>query len=232
MTDLETGRPTIPVLDSAQEADDLYISCLDDQDILVRAGLDWKIVEDLPIRTLALRVSQSKWIAVYKKYQDCQEEWKVEAPEAAKLRDELVHHFFHAFNKNKGLYGTVRLIAESKSNSGTIQNLLNLYELGIQNPKELEAIGFDMKTLDVAKEKSFMLGLLLARTKKALRDTKPALQIRNKAYNHLKAAVDEVRRMGQYAFWHDELKIVGYASTYLRKANSKKKGKEEKETPA
>ena len=44
-----------------QEAENLYKWCLPDKDTLVKAGLDWKIVEDLPIRAGALREAVSNW---------------------------------------------------------------------------------------------------------------------------------------------------------------------------
>jgi hypothetical protein len=227
LTEMEIMKPTIPVQAALQESEELLKWCLPDKEILVRSGLDWKLVDDLPVRTSALRVIQSKWTAAYKNYQDCQEVWRIAAPAASNLRDELVHHFLHAFTNNKSLTEIVRRIADGKSNSEMIQNLLNLYELGTQNPKELEAIGFDFKTLEDAREKSFVLGGILADVKKALHDTNPVLELRNKAYSHLKEAVDEIRRKGQYAFWRDDDKLLGYGSPYLRKMNSRKKDKED-----
>ena len=42
--------------------------------------------------------------------------------------------------------------------------------------------------------------------------------MRDKAYTHLKQAVDEVRECGQYVFWRNEARLKGYSSRYFRKA--------------
>jgi hypothetical protein len=41
----------------------------------------------------------------------------------------------------------------------------------------------------------------------------------NKAYLHLKDAVDEIRMVGQYVFWKDEKKLRNYSSAYTRGKN-------------
>jgi hypothetical protein len=207
ITDMETGKPTIPIKNALQEAEDLSKWCMQDKETLIRAGLDWKLAEDLPIRTDALRVCQAKWAAEYKNYQDCQAEWKVASPEAFNLRDELVHHFYHALYNNPNEYAKVQRIAEGGSNADMIQDLIDLSELGMKHTKELEAINLDLNLLDVARAKSFELADLLARVNSALRESNPVLEIRNKAYTHLKEAVDEIRRVGQYVFWRNDEKL-------------------------
>ena len=230
MTDQETGKPTIPVSVALQEAEDLYDWCNKDKDALLRAGLDWKLVEDMPVRTGALRLSQAKWSSEYKNYQDCQAEWKIVSPAAFNLRDELVHHFYLALNGNTAEYAKVKRIDEGSTNADMIQDLIDLSELGSKHTAELEAIGLDLKLLDEARAKSFALAELLAKVNGSYRETSPMLEIRNKAYTHLKEAVDEIRRVGQYVFWRNEAKLKGYVSAYLHRMNIKKKKSREVET--
>jgi len=230
ITDNETGKPTLPVSVALQEAVDLMDWCIKDKEELVRAGLDWKLVEDIPIRTGALRISQSKRQSEYKAYQDCQAQWKIEAPVAYNLRNELVHHFYHALYSLPSEYSKVQRISEGFSHADMIQDLMDLYELGQKHTALLEAIGMDLKLLDEARKKSFELSELLAKVNGVNRETSPKLKLRDKAYSHLKEAVDEIRRAGQYVFWKNEVRFKGYASLYVKRNNSKSKTKSD--TPA
>jgi hypothetical protein len=225
--DMEFGKPGIPVTVAIQEAENLYNWCLKDKDAMVRAGLDWKLVEDLPLRLDALRVSQANWKNEYKSYKDCQEEWKVKTPAAYNLRDELVHFFYHAFYKNPGEYAKVRRIDEGGTNADMIQDLLELSVLGKTHAEELQSIGMDLTLLDAARDKSFELGELLGKVNGALTETSPLLVLRNKAYNHLKEAMDEIRRIGQFVFWRDNDRLSGYVSQYSRRKNQGRKRREE-----
>jgi len=209
ITDMETGKPTIPVTVVLQEGKNLFNWCQKDKEILIRAGLDWKLVEDLPLRTDALKVSQANWKSEYKTYKDCQEEWKSAAPVAFNLRDELVHYFYHAFYNNQGEYAKVKRIDEGSTNADMIQDLIELSTLGMKHTAELEEIGLDISLLDTARAKSFELSELLSKVNGALSETSPLLKVRDKAYVHHKQAMDEIRRVGQFAFRKDEDRFNG-----------------------
>ena len=62
--------PGIPVDAALQEAEDLLVWCLPDMDLLVRSGLDKKLVDDLPTRTGALRYIQSQWQREYRSLEE------------------------------------------------------------------------------------------------------------------------------------------------------------------
>jgi hypothetical protein len=227
IADMEAGKPGIPVTTAVAEAESLFNWCNKDKDLLIRGGLDWKLVDDLPIRLDALRVSQANWKDEYKTFQDCQEEWKVASPAAYNLRDELVHFFYHAFYNKPGEYAKVRRIDEGSTNADMIQDLIELSVMGKNHTQELQSIGLDLTLLDTARAKSFELGELLGKVNGAITETSPKLIIRNKAYNHLKEAMDEIRRIGQFVFWRDNARLSGYVSQYSRKANEGRKKKEE-----
>lgn len=229
MTDMETGKPTLPINVMLQESEELFTECNKDKEALVKAGLDWNLVEELPLRIDALKLSQARWRKDYKTYQDCQAEWKIAAPEAFNLRDELVHYFYHALYHMPGEYAKVKRIADGSTNADMIQDLIELAELGLDHTGKLEAVGLDLTLLDKARAKSYELGKLLAKVNGAQNDTSPKLDLRNKAYTHLKAAVDEIRRQGQFAFWRRADRYSKYASSYLRRMNEPRK---EKDTPA
>jgi hypothetical protein len=228
ITDFENGVPKIPVSIALQEAENLLEWCSKDKEALIRAGLDWKLVEDLPLRIGALRVSQAKWVSEYKDYKDCQAEWKIASPGAFSLRNELVHHFYHALYNIPAEYSKVQRIDEGSSNADMIQDLIDLSELGMKHTTELEAIGLDLSLLDTARAKSFELAELLAKVNGAFRESSPLQKTRNKAYFHLKKAVDEIRRVGQYVFWRNKDKLYGYSSLYMRRLNQTRKNKVDK----
>jgi len=225
ITDMETRRPTIPVSIALQEAEDLQDWAMKDKEVLCKAGLDFKLVTDLSARAEVLRRSQTSWSNEYKAYQDCQAQWKIEALAAYNLRDELVHHFYHAFYNISSEYSKVQRIAEGNTHADMIQDLSDLAGLGKNNTAALEAIGVDLSLLDLAGSKSSELAGLLAKVNGSLRETSPKLEIRNKAYTHLKTAVDEIRRVGQYTFWRNDTRLKGYLSPYLKRANQNQKRK-------
>ncbi len=225
ITDKETGRPTIPVSIALQEAEDLQDWALKDKEALCKAGLDFKLVTELRATAEVLRRSQTKWSNEYKQFQECQAQWKIDAPAAYNLRDELIHHFYFALYKQPGEYSKVQRIAEGNTHADMIQDLSDLAGLGKKNMAALEAIGMDLSLLDLASSKSSELAGLLAKVNGSLRETSPKLEIRNKAYTHLKVAVDEIRRVGQYVFWRDDTRLKGYASPYLKRANQTQKRK-------
>jgi hypothetical protein len=86
-----------------------------------------------------------------------------------------------------------------------------------ENPEPLEAINFEMGLLDEAASKSDELGALLGVAHGEEATDKEAKIMRDKAYTFLKQAVDEIRDYGQFVFWRDESRSVGYASAYHRK---------------
>jgi hypothetical protein len=47
--------PTLPVSEAVQEAENLVAWCQADKSILTKAGLDWALVDDLPLRAGACR---------------------------------------------------------------------------------------------------------------------------------------------------------------------------------
>ena len=227
----ETGKPYIPIGIIIQEASDLYHWCMKDKEELLNGGLDWSLVEDLHTRTGALQQSQSQWQSMYQNYQKCQEEWKIAAHLAYKLRDELIHYLRHAVRNIPIELAKVRRIAEGNSHADMIQDLSDLAELGKNHLAELEDIKLDLSKLDEAREKARNLSKLLAEVNGAYKETSPLIELRNKAYLHLKVAVDEIRQVGQFVFWKNSKKLKLYSSAFLRKRNkSQSKNENESET--
>lgn len=225
----ESGKPYIPVSIVLQEASDLEHTCMQDRAKLVKACLNWTLVEDLRTRMGALQLAQSQWAYKYRNFQDCQNQWKIEAAQAYKLRDELLHHFRYILNNNPVEYAKLKRIDEGGSHADMIQDLSDLAELGKYHREELEKIGYDLSKLDEARTKSLSLSKLLSEVNGTYKETSPLLDLRNKAYVHLKEAVDEIRRVGQYVYWKNEKQLRGYISLYLRKRNKVRSKKEDQQ---
>jgi hypothetical protein len=161
----------------------------------------------------------------YKSLELAQKEWGEKSPAAYELRDELLHHFFHAFYKLPDLYSRTQKIAEGNTHADMIQDLSDLAALGRANTQPLKSIGIDLSLLDKAATLSEQMAVLLANSNgKKLEDNKLRI-LRDKAYTHMKEAVDEIRRCGQYVYWKDEQRYKGYISHYLKRRNQAGKEK-------
>ncbi|NJO70195.1 MAG: hypothetical protein HC830_13745 [Bacteroidetes bacterium] len=92
----EVIEPSIPIAVALQEGEDLLEWCKPDRDALVKAGLDWSLVEDLSNRIGACRYAQSIWQKEFNSMGDARKEWQKLSPHAYDLRNVLLHNFFHA----------------------------------------------------------------------------------------------------------------------------------------
>lgn len=223
-------EPAIPVAISLQEAEDLMVWCQPDKIALTKAGLDWGLVESLPARTGALRYAQSIWQEEYRSIEDAQKEWAAMADEAYNLRDELVHHFLHAYRNSSDLLAKTQRIAEGAGHADMIQDLADLAVLGQANIAPLKAIHMDVAMLDKAAQWSDKAANLLAKANGLRMSDNKKKITRDRAYAYLKIAVDEIRQHGQYIHWRTPERMKGYASQYLRVKKAKASASVKEET--
>lgn len=210
----EVKLPNMPVSEAIQEAENLHQWVLTDKEVLEQAGLDWQWVTDLPVRAGACRYAQAIWQRDAQTREDAQKEWSEKSDQAFDLRDVLVHHFLHAFRKQSDLVNKVRGIAEGGTNADMLQDLKDLYHLGISNKDLLDAISFDWQSLEQARDWSDELAVILAKANGARFDSNESKILRDKAYSFMKNAADEIRLHGQYAFWRNDDRKRGYSSKY------------------
>ncbi len=219
--------PNLPIDVFVQESENLYHWCLDDEQALTGAGLDWELVTSLPARSGACREAQSLWIKERNTNQEAERLWKVEAPAAFDMRNQLVHTFRFAFRKDDGLLARVEEIAQGDTNSDMVQDLNDLAVLGKANTNLLTKVNFDLTLLDTAADLSDRMGDLLGATNGERKEVSEAMQIRDKAFTYLKLAVDEIRECGKFVFWRNPDRMKGYVSDFWQKKNAAK----EKEPP-
>lgn len=220
--DAEAVVPLIPVEVALQEAENLHHWSLDDAAALQVVGITTNMIEELPVRAGACREAQSIWNKDYRSQQEAQKQWAEQAPEAYAFRDDLLASMRFAYRKDEALLSRVRAIAEGGGHADMIQDLNNIAVLGRENPDPLTAIGFDLAQLDLAATRSDELADLLAEANGDKADPNQSKLIRDKAYTHLKALVDEIREAGKYVFRNDTRRFKGYVSDYWRKQNRKK----------
>ena len=219
--DKNIKTPNMPVEIFLLEAEYLYQWCRDDKDDLIKAGLDWSIVNDLPIRAGALREAESIWFNEWFNQQEAQKIWNDKSLLAYDLRNEILHIMQFAYRKDIGLSQKATEIYEGNSHVDIIQDLNNVSILGKENSAPLKAVGMDLDLLDQAAAMAGEMTELLGRATVGEGDKSPACIIRNKAYTYLKEAVDEIRDYGQYIFWKNENRLTGYRSSYFRRHQSK-----------
>jgi hypothetical protein len=209
-----------------QEAEDLYKWCQDDKEELTSKGLDWKVVEDLPVRCDALSVAASNWNVKQSQRRASAKIWLKEASKGYDLRNELVHHFRYAFRDDSSLILRVTEISKRITRKGMIKGLRDLFVLGKANRDLLTKIGFDLTLLDMARIKADELDAKYEAGSWDREDYREVKKIRDQAFTHLKEAVDYIREYARYVFWRNAYRLKGYRSNYLRRIrlrNTRKK---------
>lgn len=210
----EVKRPNMPVDVFIQEAYNLHEWVQQDKKILTGVGLDWALVDDLPIRAEVLRYTQSIWMRERYSQKKAQEEWARASPVAYELKNDLEAGYRFAFRKHPELLRKVALIENGTGHSDMVQDLQDLAVLGKANTGLLQVIGISLDQLNEAETKSQEMSTLLARVNKAKNNGNPGRVMRDHAYTHTKAAVDDIRAAGRYAFRKDQKRLKGYRSEY------------------
>lgn len=220
---LKSVLPSMPVSVVLMEASELFKWTLMDKDTLLKKGLNWKVVEDIPLRIEVLRRLETEWKMEKLKPNENHLKWKIGLQEAIKLREEILHHLYYSLRSLPGEYAKLKIVAKGKTNAAIIQSLLELSEIGKKNMAALEKNGVDISILENARTKSFELPKLLAKSISAKKEKSENLVLRNKAFYHLKEAVEEVRVTGRYAFWKNKERYKGYVSAYIKRKEQKYK---------
>jgi len=191
--DEDTKYPgNIPVDVYLQESENLYYWAQDDKEKLTERGLDWNLVLDVPARADVLRDAESKWITTRFTQEEAEKKWALLAPDAYDFRDDLLQTFRFAYRNAPDILGRVSAISEDYGHADMIQDLSDLSALGKSHLKELAAIKFDLSILDKTANTADELAELLGMTTAERTDSSAAIKLRNKAYTHLKEAVDEI----------------------------------------
>ncbi len=211
----------MPISTYIHEAEALYRWCRDDRAALEIITGVWELAEDIPIRAGALRELESMWRKERCTPSEAGRRWKDESPALFEMRKGLLQAFRYAFRDDKALLRRVRDIAKGNTNAERLQNLNDLAVLGRDNQELLTEIAFDLTQLDEAAAKSAEMSEVLAAATSGRKKGSETLKLRDKAYTHLKKAVDETYCAGRYLLRHHSDRLKGYSSEYLNKRRSK-----------
>jgi len=219
----EAKEPTMPIGQYMYEADKLYTHSIKDKDSLVAVGLDALIIDAIPQRNQALRYAQSIWAEDYDELSQSAIEWNELRPQGEELKAVLLHTFRFAYRNDANMQARINRIAEGSGNADTIQDLHDLAILGKENSAPLIAVNYDVTTLDAAADLAVKMSRSLAEAKDNREQINELKITRDKAFTHLKRAVDEVRNYGKFAFWRNDDKLKGYRSEYYARKHQKAK---------
>ena len=210
------STPNMPVGIFVQEAEYLFHWSANDQAALVNAGINVETISNLPVRAGACREAQSLWMQERNTRQEAEQRWKLMAPQAFGLRDQLLHSLRYAFRKDQGLIGRVNEIALGDTNADMVQDLNDLSVLGKAHLDLVTVVGVNPEMLENAASMSDQIGDLLGATNGERDTVSEAMIIRDKAFTFLKESVDELRNCGKYVFWHNPDRLKGYNSEYWK----------------
>lgn len=208
--------PNLPVHVFIQEAENLYHWCQKDRDALLGAGLDWQLVEALPLRARVLRAAESLWFGERYSREQAEQDWNQLSPAAYELRDRLLRAMRYGYRNDAALLKRVAEIAAGTGHADMIQDLNDIAYLGRNHPAPLEAIKLELAELDRAISVALDMGALLARVNGDRMENSASKNLRDRAYTWLRLAVEDVRACGQYVFYNNAERRPGYGSQYFR----------------
>jgi len=214
-------RLTMPASQYMYEADKLFSHGIKDKEVLVSYGLDATIIDAIPKRNDAFRYAQSVWAEEHQDREQAAIEWNELRPQGEELKAVMLHNFRFAYRNDPNMQARLNRIADGSGNADTIQDLHDMAILGKENAAPLIAINYDVTTLDTAADLAVNMSKVLARANDNREETSQLRINRDKAFTHLKQAVDTVRDYGKFVFWRDENKLKGYRSDYFARKNKK-----------
>jgi len=214
-----------PVHVFLQEACNLYIASLDDMEFLLTGGLRREFIEDLPARISALREAEGLWMASQTTEADVKQFRADKIAEARLFRERLLRTLRFVHGDNQILMRLYSAARRDKSSAALVQSLYDLAAAGRElmpgKPDSIITPGL----LDEAVEKAAALAKILAGGATEKLAGSRELNIRNRAYTHLREAVDEIRRHGQFVFHENPVMKKRYSSDYMRKARRRSEAK-------
>lgn len=212
--------PDIPVSTYLQEAEDLNAWMQPDRALLVAHGQPEARLDNLPVRIGALRQAESEWNAARHGKEAVQAECDDRASEATKRLGQSIRHFRYAFRGRPDLLGRLPDAGEWMSRADRIQGLNDLAVLGAEHADLLRAAGYDPANLEELAAASDALAGVQAAARNERASGRGTKVMRDRAYTHLKAAVDEIRAAARFLFWDNEARLRGYRSDYARRRRS------------
>lgn len=214
-------RLSIPVREMIYSAEALYKWCQEDKAELIDAGLDWEIVESIPLVVDALTEAQIRWMNVRYCKNDDEVAWRALARQAKALRKAVLRYMRFAFRNDDGLQRQIKRIGKGGTFSDLVEEV-NLIALLVNEQRQpLEAIGMPAQLLDDV----FALSTTLS-DKRASATVESAQnrekQLRDQVYAYLTSILRTVREHGRFVCDANPQRRKGYGHGYYRKLRSRR----------
>lgn len=204
-------HPHVPLERFHQEAEYLIKWCAADRIALVAAGLDWNLVQDVPVRIGASRQARRDWMETIFLSRADASDWEEILPIASDFRERLIHGFLYAYRNCPVFLSQVKQIATGDEESDMVNDFEYLTTMARENPAPLHEVNFNFTLVDDAE---FLLMKIAEIRNRAALETAPSVQaqrrMRSAAYTHLKEGVDTIRACGQYVFSRNAERLRGY----------------------
>lgn len=214
----KVAKPNLPIPVAIEEAEELYLWVQSDRAALERVGLSWQLVDDLPLRAAACRYIEGEWQNHLSTTSDAEKEWIQKRDQAKALSVDLALALRFALGRKLNVLGAQKPTSRHLNQAAFIEYCYNIAFLAAGYTEQLQAVGFDLSRLDGACDDAEHLSVLLARVTTERGEQYILRNQRNRAYTHLKEAVDQIRRCGKFAFASQPERLKGYASAYGRKS--------------
>jgi hypothetical protein len=230
---------TMPPEEASAEAARMSVVVKRDSVQLLAKGVEQEFINSFDARAGALSYAIAMLVAIVNTADDAQAQWSSKKPVAIKLREELIAGLSWALRKIKKGREALERIKLGKGNKDLIGDLLELNILGSQYLDELKMYGVDLEQLEQAKVLNTELNRILAHCKIDPDVYNEQVDICNRAWTHLKEALDEIYSAGKFAFMNDPEKLSQYSIDYYKElgkmgakaAAEKKKAAEENNVP-
>jgi len=216
--DDEIVTPTMPVADVIGEAEELLKNAAADRDVLIKSGLDAALIDSLSDRIAAYAKAEANHNAVAFAKSEARKEWEKLKPEADDIKQTLIHSLRFVFKRNN-MNAELKSVAEISKGKGyrdLVMDLMELHTLAEKYTDMLAKVGVDNKVINDANVMFGKLRKLLGDINTQPKDVAAAKKTAQKAYTYLWQAVDEIREVGQFAFWKDEKKADLYRSDFYQ----------------
>jgi hypothetical protein len=217
-------EPSMPVGVYAQEA---YSTCWfaqDDRELLVRAGLDWGIVEELPRRIDSLRRAEAEWWKVRHSETPSERECVELRERAVSLRKSIIRDAEYAWHQDSHMLSLLRGIKKGSGDADLTMDLTHLQRFLSDHSQSLVECGVDPSKFEELDDCADRLPGIVAQYDCEKQASDSALTARNRAYTLVVVALEELRRCARYALWDNPKRLKGYSSDYFRRTHAKRGG--------
>jgi hypothetical protein len=167
-------------------------------------------IKDLPNRIGALRQAQALWYKASGIKEEALMAWKIEEPLAYEMLREALSVFRFVFRNIPDKLQQVLYIILRFGENDFVSDFSTLVKLGRENIFLIKKYKINLSILNSLNNKAQTFEALLEEANGANQEDSQALIMRNKAFTHLKHAVDEIKAYGRFIFKDDETRLKGY----------------------